>query len=64
MLHLLQLVLFMSPGKPEKLNQHIVKILVHSSGCCACMLMTVLVQDHFYSDSLNLHVTSQTTDEL
>ena len=26
--------------------------------------MTVLVQDHFYSDILDLHVTSQATDKL
>ena len=26
--------------------------------------MTVLVQDHFYSDILNLHVTSQATEKL
>ena len=26
--------------------------------------MTVIVQDHFYSDILDLHVTSQATDKL
>ena len=45
-------------------NQHCMQLHYLLFGRQAFFRMTVLVQDHFYSDNLNLHVTSQAIKQL
>ena len=47
----------------EKTNTSVTQTIVEASPSPRTN-MTVLVQDHFYSDILDLHVTSQATDKL
>ena len=45
-------------------NQHNAQVVWRVAWVRHAPPMTVLVQDHFYSDILNLHVTSQATEKL
>ena len=45
-------------------NQHCMRLHYLVLGGQAFFRMTVLVQDHFYTDNLNLHVTSQAIEQL
>ena len=47
----------------EKTNTSVTQTIVEASPSPRTN-MTVFVQDHFYSDILDLHVTSQATDKL
>ena len=59
-----QLCLYMIYTQLLMRNQHIHNVsLLHLENCFRPR-MTVLVQDHFYSDILNLHVTFQATKDL
>ena len=49
--------------KQKKTNTSVTQTIVEASPSPRTN-MTVLVQDHFYSDILDLHVTSQATDKL
>ena len=45
-------------------NQHNAHVVWRAAWVRHAPSMTVRVQEHFYSDILNLHVTSQATEEL
>ena len=59
-----QLCLYMAYTQLSVRNQHIHNMCTLYSEIWLRPRMIVLVQDHFYSDILNLHVTSQATKDL